>query len=350
MTHPLLLRAQAGGAPVVEGGSATFVWQGEQPPYLVGDFAGWDPDYAAPWSPVEAGLWSFSVDLPDDAYIEYAFLTEPKDEARVLDPLNDNSVPNGMGQVNNCFNMPGFEETPLVQRARGVPQGRLSRHRVENGWLLATGKRWVHLYQPPVDRPTPLLVVFDAQDYLTRGRITQIVDNLTAHGRIEPVSMALVDNGGSARGVEYSCSDATVGFVMSDVLDLARERLNLVDPAERPGAYGVLGASMGGLMALYTGLRAPGVFGRVLSQSGAFEMGDAESAVTVLARHLPKLPIRVWMDVGRYEWLLEPNRRMRELLVAQGYDPTYREYNGGHNYTCWRNDLWRGLEVLFGRA
>lgn len=349
MTHPLLVAARAGGAPVIREGSATFLWQGEQPPYLVGDFNSWDPGYAAPWSPVEDDLWSFTVELPDDAYIEYAFLIEPKDEARILDPLNERAVPNGMGQVNNCFSMPGFSETPLLERARGVPQGKLSRHRIENGWLLANGKRWVHLYRPPVDRPTPLLVVLDAQDYLTRGRITQIVDNLIAQRRIEPVSMALVDNGGQARGVEYSCNEATLGFIMSDALSLARERLNLVDPAEHPGAYGIAGASMGGLMALYTGLRAPEVFGRVLSQSGAFELGETETVVTALARHLPAQPLQVWMDAGRYEWLLEPNRRMRDLLDARGYDLTYREHNGGHNYTCWRNEVWRGLETLFGR-
>ena len=47
------------------------------------------------------------------------------------------------------------------------------------------------------------------------------------------------------------------------------------------------------------------------------------------------------MDVGRYEWLLEPNRRLHELLGERGYDVTYHEYNAGHNYPAWRDDLWR---------
>ena len=46
----------------------------------------------------------------------------------------------------------------------------------------------------------PLLVVYDAQDYLTRGRITQIVDNLIAQGRIEPFAIALLDNGKQPAG------------------------------------------------------------------------------------------------------------------------------------------------------
>jgi enterochelin esterase family protein len=55
------------------------------------------------------------------------------------------------------------------------------------------------------------------------------------------------------------------------------------------------------------------------------------------------------MDVGRYEWLLEPNRRLHALLQEHGYDVTYREYNAGHNFPAWRNDVWRGLELAFGR-
>jgi enterochelin esterase family protein len=47
------------------------------------------------------------------------------------------------------------------------------------------------------------------------------------------------------------------------------------------------------------------------------------------------------------ETLLEPNRRMRALLEARGMLVGYREYPAGHNYTAWRDDLWRGLEALF---
>lgn len=105
---------------------------------------------------------------------------------------------------------------------------------------------------------------------------------------------------------------------------------------------------MGGLMALFVGLRLPHIFGKVLSQSGAFEMDWYETVVLDLVRHGPLRPLQIWMDVGRLEGLLEPNRAMHALLAEKGYDVTCREFSGGHNYTSWRNDLWRGLEALFG--
>jgi enterochelin esterase family protein len=39
---------------------------------------------------------------------------------------------------------------------------------------------------------------------------------------------------------------------------------------------------------------------------------------------------------------------MWELLDAKSYHPGYREYHAGHNYTAWRDDIWRGLENLYG--
>ena len=73
----------------------------------------------------------------------------------------------------------------------------------------------------------------------------------------------MVANGGPARTVEYTCSEATLAFLLQKVLPSARRELNLVDETREPGVHGVLGASLGGLIALYTGLRAPEVFGHV---------------------------------------------------------------------------------------
>ncbi len=107
---------------------------------------------------------------------------------------------------------------------------------------------------------------------------------------------------------EYGGSDGTLAFVRDVVLPQARQHLDLVDLAAQPGAFGVMGASMGGLMALVAGLRLPHIFGQVLSQSGAFHLGDYATVALDLVQHLPVRPLRIWMDVGRYEWLLESNR------------------------------------------
>ncbi|MDQ2744946.1 MAG: alpha/beta hydrolase-fold protein [Chloroflexota bacterium] len=150
--------------------------------------------------------------------------------------------------------------------------------------------------------------------------------------------------------IEHACSNATIGLLMSTVLPLAREHLNLVDIDQHPGAFGVAGASMGGLLAIYTGMRLPDIFGKVISQSGAFALQtlQRESVVYDLIRHDPVRRIDIHLGVGTMEWLLSANRRMHALLRERGYAVTYREFCAGHNYTAWRNDIWHGLERLWG--
>jgi len=339
----LLARARQ-SHPIIDGDRVTFVWSGDQAPQLIGDTTGWQWGSPIDLAQVGPGIWAHTLTLPQDAYLEYAFWDG---QQRVADPLNRNTTPDGLGNENNYFYMPGAAPTTLTRRRRNVPHGTITRHVLENDFLLAGKRRTVLLYQPPTAEPCPLLVVLDGQDYRRRAKIANVVDNLIAEGRIRPIALALPYHGGGARAVEYACSEATLGFLLYDLLALARRELNLVDVQDNPGAYGILGASMGGLMALYAGLRAPEVFGRVLSQSGAFAMTEHTSVVFDLVRHGPVPPLRVWMCAGRYEWLLDCNRRMHELLAERGYDVVYDEYSGGHNYPSWRDRLGRGVEMLF---
>ena len=211
--------------------------------------------------------------------------------------------------------MPKGEPTPLANVLPGVPRGKVTRHKVETDSMAVGDERTVYLYQPPVKRPVPLVVVYDGPDYLRRAKLATIVDNLIAQKRIRPVALALVQNGGQARVIEYGCSELTLGFIAERVVGLAREHLNLVDINQKPGAYGIMGASMGGLMALYTGLRLPGMFGKVLSQSGAFSFPEHEFITSDLVRYLPK-PKHRYLDgrrrAGRPAGLQPPDARAAE--------------------------------------
>jgi len=349
MPHPLLKRVQAEGHPLIDGETVTFLWRGDEPPALTGDFNDWSrgrkPLKLRALAP---GLWARKLTLPRDAYMEYTFVRGERNERRLRDPFNPRRLWNGVGGYNNFFYMPEAAPTLLAKRMRDVPRGKITRHVVAApGWVVGD-KRAVMLYQPPTKRPSPLMVVYDGPDYLRRAQLVTLVENLIAQKRLRPVALAFLANGGPARVLEYGASDSTAYFVVECVLPLARAHLNLLDPAQHPGAYGVLGASMGGLMALYTGLRAPHIFGNVISQSGAFVELPFPQLIWTLARTGP-YPFKLWMDVGRYDMasLIPGNRAMRDLLTEAGYTLTYREYNGGHNYTAWREEVWRGLEALF---
>jgi enterochelin esterase family protein len=360
-TSPTIQRAKEFGNPVIRGDRATFIWEGKTAPHLISDLNGWEENpkpfkrlSSTPSTPLRTSIepalpksiWSASLTLPRDAYLEYA-LYDPVSQKRFTDPLNSKSISNGLGSRNNFFYMPETMPSPFTLRRADVPNGAITSHRVETGYLREDGEREIFLYRPPVKEPVPLLVVFDGQDYLQRGKLNTIVDNLIADKRIRPIAMAFLTNGGRWRNVEYFCSDATLHWLEKVVLPLAREQLHLLDITQHPGAYCVLGTSAGGAAALYAGLRMPNYFGNVLTQSSVSAVDGMEFSTVDLIRYQQSREIKVWMDVGALDFLLEDNRRMKSLMEERGYNIAYREFSGGHNYTAWRDDVWHGLEALF---
>jgi enterochelin esterase family protein len=346
----LLERVQHGGNPIIDGDQATFVWQGDAPaPLLMGDFTNWG-EKPLKLTHVERDVWAHTVTLPRDAYIEYAFAHKPDIEERLSDPHNARTLWNGVDSINYSFTMPDFVPSPLLARGANVKRGTVTEHHIAGGRWLASSHRRVQLYQPPVDDPVPLVVVWDGGDYIARAKLNIIVDNLIAQGRIRPIALACIDNGQQARMAEYFCNDSTLVYVTDHVIPYAAARMKLIDPRTQPGAYGALGASMGGLMALYAGLRMPHLFGQIVSQAGAFFNSELVEYMVIdqLVETLPVKPLKIWQDIGTLDWLLPGNRAMHERLVRKGYAVTYQETGGGHNYTIWSHVVGQALETVYG--
>src|SRR3972149_3800284 len=123
-------RARRSGNPVIHGNRATFIWEGRTAPHLMSYLNGWDGTYrpfkrihpgpVSASSPLGRSVWSCSLTIPRDAYIEYAFYNAVTRE-RFLDPLNPRTVNNGMGSRNNFFYMPETTPSPFAVRRADVP-------------------------------------------------------------------------------------------------------------------------------------------------------------------------------------------------------------------------------------
>jgi enterochelin esterase family protein len=105
----------------------------------------------------------------------------------------------------------------------------------------------------------------------------------------------------------------------------------------------VAGQSLGALTALRAALEHPEVVGGAIAQSASLWQRDLGAGLA--GRRLAGL--RAYIEVGTQEWVLrEPNRAFARQLAAAGATVEFREYNGGHDYACWRGGIADGLRWM----
>lgn len=289
------------------------------------------------------------------------------------DPLNreaivDNDSPaleTLANQQSSVLSMPAAPAQPWIVRRDGIERGTVSQHRFAS--QLLENERDIYLYRHPRVGTTdvPMLVQFDGELHADVLRTPTVLDNLIADGRIPPMVAVFVGN--VDRGEELPCNADFVRMLATELLPWAAAELGIETRRELTVANGV---SYGGLASMYAGLTAPETFGLVASQSGSFWWKPNpmdQSPVLGVCDEYQWLPqqaaaweradIRIWMEAGSLEGrghrdgiptLLDSNRHMRNVLVAKGYDVSYREYDGGHDYACWCDSQAEALIHLLG--
>ena len=129
----------------------------------------------------------------------------------------------------------------------------------------------------------------------------------------------------------------------------------------------IAGLSMGGYGALKIALSHSDAFEKVACYSAAFKyvtldytpywnsvFGDTpekrekhriETYIdNNIAGNNRKPPIYMWC--GTEDGLLQSNRDTRDLLISKGFDVTYSESEGGHEWRCWDEQFRRSLDFF----
>lgn len=307
------------------------------------------------------------------ALIAAASQIDPLNPKRwMLDPDNPD-LPEYQGF--SIVEMPDAPAQPWVAQRPDVSSGTIEKHRFQSALL--KNEREIAFYLPPGysknAMPYGLVVLFDESAYLNDRRhivpTPTILNNLIAENRIPPVVAIFISNPpGDTRSRELPCNPDFADFLNFELLPWARR---LYDFTADPRYTVVGGSSYGGLAAAYAALRHPETFGNVLSQSGSYWWTpprssnpadfDPDAEPNWMATQFiksPRLPLRFYMDAGTDEIdlsghggsILVPNRHLRDVLLAKGYEVHYREFVGGHDYLSWRGTLADGLILLIGAA
>ena len=283
----------------------------------------WRASYAVvPKPPGRPAPWR---DLAEQASLRAAL------DRGLPDPLNPAGMRNRAGFPLSVVELP---DAPMQSwlAPRGPLRGTLTPHEI--------GGRRPWVYRPAeFVAGGPIVVALDGEMWVGEQSLPAIVDNLIADDLIEAALLLLVPGGDRLqRWAELNGAGGMPDWIADVLLPWAvGTHQGSPDPADRV----VAGQSLGGAVALLTAAERPDAVGAFVAQSASlWQDGLADRAATIPAS------AGGYLEVGRQEWvLLEPNRQLHRQLAAAGVRHQYSEFNGGHDYACWRGGIADGLRA-----
>jgi enterochelin esterase-like enzyme len=333
------------------------------------------PDDFAMRRLLDTDVWYKTLRVPKGARFLYQLspndtLTRAPNAQRFataqVDPLNRRRRPDNPNLSKygpfSIAELPGAKPQLWSEPKAGVEKGSVRRHRFVSTRL--RNERNISVYTPPryaaEGQPYPMILLFDEATYQTDVPGPTILDNLIAAYKVPPAVAVLVNYPArDARDRELLGNSDFADFIALDLVPWIRSQYHVsADPARTV----IGGLSAGGFAAAYIGLRHSGIFGNVLVQSGAFwwapnrDQGEEPNWLARQFAGAPTMPLKFFMEAGLFEndirgsggQILETSRHLRDVLLAKGYNVTYQEFPGGHDYLTWRGSLADGLIALLG--
>ena len=310
----------------------------------------------------EQGVWEYrSEPLASELY-NYSFTVDGR--AGEHDPQSSYFMRDINTQM-NYFVVPGGRGDTYV--AQDVAHGTLAKV-----WYEVDGiSRRMSVYTPAGyehgKRRYPVLYLLhgmggDEEAWPATGRVVEIMDNLIAEGKAEPM-IVVMPNGCmrhlAAPGYSHEgmwtpymsgSMDGSFESAFPQLVAWVDKHYRTVDKAS---ARAIAGLSMGGFHAMHISKEYPRMFDYVGLFSAAIFRGE-ESLSQIYRDFEAKLhkqfadsPKLYWIAIGKEDFLYEENVRFRALLDAQGYPYTYVESEGGHVWRNWRVYLTQFAPLLF---
>ena len=363
----------------------TFVWRPDRPvqaPSLSSSVTGMTVEETALRPAGSTGIWYRSLLLPIRTRAVYAFSPNPLPAPGsdgptwgryfgqlTSDPSNPTQLRMTRGpdaplddlQTFSVVQLP--ESPPLPWDPRQERSSwKEDEHRLESRVLGTPRSVWVYLPPgfAPARRRYNLVIVFDGAIYRTAIPAPQILERLVVSRIVGPSVLVLLGAAPGARTDELTRNPKFAQFLSRELLPWLRRRYHL--RTDRSTTV-LAGSSLGGLAAADAAMRYPRTFGRVLAQSGAFFWtgpGETTGGPTLMEAYAraPGSATKFYLDAGTFEGTIMPGMPMslrsavaylRDVLVAKGYEVTYADFEGGHDFACWGVTFADGLVALLGK-
>ncbi len=314
------------------------------------------------------GVWEYTV--PEPLASELYSYNLIVDGVKVTDPSNVYMI-RDVSSVFSVFIVDGGQGD--LYRVNDVPHGTVSRMWYHSDVLGMDRRLTVYTpaeYETGRDRYPVLYLLHgmggDEEAWISLGRTAQIMDNLIARGRAEPM-IVVMPNGNAWQ--DAAPGESPVGMV-PPMLDRQRsmegsyetsfpEIVSFIDSRFRTIAKksgrAVAGLSMGGFHSLHLSCHYPDMFDYVGLFSAAIWPREGldtpvyKDVEGQLARQFSKGLSLYYIAIGDEDFLYEDNCRYREFLDRNGYPYEYVETGEGHIWKNWRIYLSDFVPRLFRR-
>ena len=294
---------------------------------------------ATQWNPNEnftmiqgTTFWYLTKTYEADARLDYKLVTGGSNW--ILDPRNPNTCMGGFGP-NSELRMGANIRPPEVLYYPEIPHGTIKDTTFHS--TIFNNTREVLIYLPPSyplpSMEYPVILFHDGPEYISLASARNVLDYLIANKMMNPVVAIFVPP--VDRQPEYAGTkiDLFTSFITTELMPFFDQRYKISkDPAKRA----TLGASDGGNIALYLGVKKPGCFGKIAAQSS-----DVIPAISNTLQNGPKLSLSFYIDIGTYDIpaLIPMVHNLRDILQAKGYTYSFREIHEGHSWGNWKEHL-----------
>ena len=195
----------------------------------------------------------------------------------------------------------------------------------------------------------------DEDAWADLGRAVQILDNLIAEGKAEPMIMVMPNGvyfNQAAPGVAVNMFQPTMANSRSqstvEVENSFPDIIKYIESNYRvkkdKNSRAVAGLSMGGRQSAALSRKYPTMFGYVGMFSGVVPPEENDKALEAVFAAQPKL---YWIACGKTDGVMKNSLLLKEYCEEKGYPVSFYESEGGHIWRNWREYLTIFAQKLF---
>ena len=303
------------------------------------------------------GLWTYtSAPLEGELYSYTLYV----DGQKMMDPSNIYQN-RDIATWTNIFTLSTEKgDKGWYYQVNDVPHGNVSKIWYDSPALGMQRRMTVYTpagYEKNTKKKYPVLYLLhgsggDEDAWSDLGRAIQILDNLIAEGKAEPMIMVMPNGvyfNQAAPGVAENMFQPTMANSRSQsTAEIEESFPDIIKYIEanyrvRKDQYSraVAGLSMGGRQSAALSRKYPGTFGYVGMFSGVVPPEEDDKALEAVFAAKPKL---YWIACGKTDGVMVNSLLLKEYCEQKGYPVSFYESEGGH---IWRN--WREYLTIFAQ-